>query len=515
MEKSHVLTLTINLDEIKTLLKEHHLLKDIQMGSAQTFSSVSYDSRTVKHKGLFFCKGNFKPHYLASAKENGATGYVSEKFYPEGKGLTAIIVTDVQKAMALLGAAYYNYPQDDLWVIAYTGTKGKTTSAYFTRSILQHTTHDRVAMSGTIETFLGKGEKYKSQLTTPESLDIFKNMRQAVNNGMTIFVMEVSSQAYLKNRVYGLKYDVGLFLNLTPDHIGPNEHPNFANYMYCAEQVLVNSRVCVINAETDHLSDIYQAAKSTTAPEDIYLFARMNSHPQLPVSVDVQFRSLKDTLSANQIVVRGMTNKAKRIPINGTYRLAMPGDYNESNATAATIASGLGGATPKEIYHGLEEVTVPGRMERYFSRRHGTVYVDYAHDYGSVHALLSFLRRENQAGRIIVVLGSTGDKGVDRRSGFGKALSEHADVAFLTMDDPGFEDPLKIAKEINSYINHRKVQVHFEMDRPKAIREAIAMGKPHDMIVIAGKGRDPYQKIKGHNVPYATDAVIVQKILKG
>lgn len=515
MEKSQVLTLAINLDEIKTLLKEHHLLKRIQVGRSRTFNNVSYDSRTVKRNGLFFCKGNFKPRYLTSARKNGGTGYVSERSYPEGRGLTAIIVTDVRKAMALLGAAYYDYPQDHLFVIAYTGTKGKTTSAYFTRSVLQQPTRDRVAMSGTIETFLGKGEKYKSQLTTPESLDTFKNMRRAVDNGMTAFIMEVSSQAYLKNRVYGLQYDVGLFLNLTPDHIGPNEHPNFANYMHCAEQVLVNSKVCVINAETDHLQDIYYAAKSTTAPTNIYLFDRTGSHPQLPVPIDFQFRSLKDTMSANQIVIRGTSNQAKQVSINGTYQLAMPGDYNESNATAAAIASGLDGAAPQEIDQGLKRVTVPGRMERYFSRQHGTVYVDYAHDYGSVHALLSFLRRENQVGRIIIVLGSTGDKGVNRRSGFGKALTEHANVAFLTMDDPGFEDPLKIAKEIDAHIDHRQVQVHFEMDRPKAIREAITMGKPHDMIVIAGKGRDPYQKIRGKNVPYATDSVIVQKILKG
>lgn len=507
--------LSINVDEIKTLLLEHHLLKSIKVGKFTTFTSVTYDSRTTKPQGLFFCKGNFKPTYLTSAKNRGIGGYVSERPYQEGSGLTQIIVSDIQKAMALLGACYYGYPQDDLFVIAYTGTKGKTTSSYFTRSILQYTTHQRTGMSSTIDTFLGKGEKYKSQLTTPESLDTFRNMRRAVDNGMKTFVMEVSSQSYLRNRVYGLHYDVGFFLNITPDHIGPNEHPNFANYLHCKEQLLRNSRICVVNAETQHLEDVYHAAKATTPPENIYLFTRKGSHPEIPVKVDFTFKSLKDTMSANQIVIDCVSPKAKKLNIHGTYQLAMPGDYNESNATAAAIAAGFDGATPDDIYKGLKRVTVPGRMERYHTKDHGTVFVDYAHDYGSMHALLSFLRRENSTGRIICVLGSTGDKGVNRRSGFGKALTENAQEAFLTTDDPGYESPLKIAKEIDQHIDHHKVEVHFEMDRPTAIKEAIKAGKPNDMVIIAGKGRDPYQKIRGRNVPYATDSTVVQKILKG
>lgn len=509
------MNLSINIDEIRTLLLEHHLLKSIKVGKLTRFSSVTYDSRTVKKHGLFFCKGNFKPDYLANARDRGVGGYVSERSYREGSGLTQIIVSDVQKAMALLGACYYGYPQDQLFVIAYTGTKGKTTSSYFTRSILQYTTRQKTGMSTTIDTFLGKGQKYKSKLTTPESLDTFRNMRRAVDNGMKTFVMEVSSQSYLRNRVYGLHYDVGFFLNITPDHIGPNEHPNFANYMHCKEQLLRNSRICVINAETQHLDDIYHAAKSTTPPENIYTFARKGSRPEYPVRVDFTFKSLKDTMSANQIVIDDQSKKAKRLNIHGTYKLAMPGDYNESNATAAAIAAGFDHATPDDIYKGLKRVTVPGRMERYHSKAHGTVYVDYAHDYGSMHALLSFLRRENSRGRIICVLGSTGDKGVNRRSGFGKALSEYAQVAFLTTDDPGFESPLKIAKEIDQHVDHHKVEVHFEMDRAKAIKEAIKAGKPGDMVIVAGKGRDPYQKIRGRNHPYATDSVVVKKILKG
>ena len=165
--------------------------------------------------------------------------------------MNALIVVNVQKAMAILSAAFYNYPQDDLFIIAYTGTKGKTTSSYFTKGILDGADDDRTALFSTIDRVVGPKpqQRFKSNLTTPESLDLFHDMREAVDNGMTHLVMEVSSQAYLRNRVFGLTYDVGFFLNITPDHIGVNEHPNFANYLHCKLQLLANSRKCVINAE--------------------------------------------------------------------------------------------------------------------------------------------------------------------------------------------------------------------------------------------------------------------------
>ncbi|GLB46728.1 UDP-N-acetylmuramyl-tripeptide synthetase [Philodulcilactobacillus myokoensis] len=509
--------LTVN--EIITLLNEHHLLKSYHLNNNQkVFKHVTYDSRKATDQTLFFCKGNFKPQYLTSAIEKGASGYVSEKHFLNQFNGSEFIVSDVQKAMALLGAAFYGYPQNQMHVIGITGTKGKTTTGYFIRSILQNTTNRKTALFSTIDTFLGNqpNQRFKSQLTTPESLDLFKNMRTAVDNGMTNLVMEVSSQSYKKNRVYGMHYDVGIFLNITPDHIGPNEHPNFADYLHCKEQLLVNSKVCLINAESKHLKDLYFAAKTTSEPSNIYFFARQGTKPEYPVRVDFQFKSLKDNMNANQI---HFVSSSDRIPklksINGNYKLSMPGDYNESNATAAIVAAGFAGANSQDIYNGLSNVNVPGRMERHFSKSHGTIYVDYAHNYASMHALLGFLKRENQDSNIIVVLGSTGDKGENRRKGFGKALSEYADVAFLTTDDPGDENPMAIDQQIDSYVDHNKVKVNFELDRTKAIQKAITMSNNHDMVVVAGKGRDPYQKVNGKNIPYETDSVAVDNVLKG
>ncbi|MBW1605724.1 UDP-N-acetylmuramoyl-L-alanyl-D-glutamate--2,6-diaminopimelate ligase [Lactobacillus sp. Sy-1] len=509
--------MALKIEAIITLLKEHDLLKKVSGATtAVSFTNIEYDSRQVQDSGLFCCKGNFKPEYLTKAAQNGASGYLAEREFTDS-ALLGIIVTDVQKAMALLGAAFYGYPQNDLFIIAYTGTKGKTTSAYFTHATLADSTSHRTALFSTIDTVVGPDpeQRFKSHLTTPESLDVFKNMRAAVDNGMTHLVMEVSSQAYKKNRVYGLHFDVGIFLNISPDHIGANEHPTFADYLHCKEQLLVNSTVCIINAETDHLTDVYQTAKATSQPEAIYLFARQGAQLARPLTVDFSYVSTADTLEHNAIRLTAETARANDLAVAGDYQLSIAGDYNESNATASIIAAGLAGATADQIARGLRTVLIPGRMESYRSAHHGTIYVDYAHNYASMHALLGFLKRENPAGRVIVVVGSPGNKGEDRREGFGKALSESADAAFLTTDDPAFEDPETIAREIDSYVDHDRVQIHFEMDRKQAIVRAIESAGPADMVVVAGKGRDPYQKVNGVDVPYETDSVVVKNILKG
>lgn len=508
--------MSLDMTQVLTLLQEHQLFTAVTGDQSREFTSVTYDSRQAQPDTLFFCKGNFKPEYLATAKAAGATGYVSEKTYAEGKGMTAVTVANIQQAMALLGAAFYGYPQNDLFIIAFTGTKGKTTSAYFEHHIQRTHTHDQAALFSTIDRVLGNqpAQRFKSDLTTPESLDLFHDMRAAVDNGMTHLVMEVSSQAYKKNRVYGLTYDVGIFLNITPDHIGENEHPTFADYLHCKEQLLVNSRTCIINAETDHLEDVYQAAKTSTEPENIYLYARKGAKLQLPLDLDVQFSNDEETLHDSAFDVAAVSDKGRALALNGTYELSVPGDYNESNAASAIIAGALSGATAAEMQTALTTVHVPGRMEMVTSKQHGTIYIDYAHNYASLKALLSFLRRQTDAGEVIVVLGSTGNKGVSRRKGFGKALSEEADRAILTTDDPGYEDPRTIAEEIDSYIDHDKVTVSFEMDRKTAIKQAINMSTKNDIVVLAGKGEDNYQKVNGVNTPYETDVTIAKNVVE-
>ncbi|UQS84218.1 UDP-N-acetylmuramoyl-L-alanyl-D-glutamate--2,6-diaminopimelate ligase [Bombilactobacillus thymidiniphilus] len=505
--------MTLILNGCILLLKEHQLLKQADIVFDNEITAVTYDSRTVQKDGMFFCKGtNFKEEYLVQAQKNGATTYVSEIAYPNIKGMNALIVNDVQKAMALLGAAFYDYPQNKLFVIAFTGTKGKTTSAYFTRGILQNYSNKKTALFSTIDRIVGPKpeQRFKSDLTTPESLDLFRDMRTAVDNGMTHLVMEVSSQAYKRNRVYGLHYDVGFFLNISPDHIGPNEHPDFADYLHCKLQLLVNSKYCVINADTACFEEVYQAAKATTAADNIYLFAKKGKNTD---NVDFVYSSQEATLADSEFSIIAQTVKAQALNVAGLYQLSLIGDFNESNATAAVIGAGLAGAPYELAKTSLANVRIPGRMETLKTQDHGTIYVDYAHNYASMQALLSFLKKNNPDKKIIVVVGSPGNKGVSRRADFAKVLSEYADFAYLTTDDPGFEDPAAICAEIDERIDHQKVAVQTILDRFQAIAVAIKQSNPDDLVILAGKGRDNYQKVAGEDQPYPDDFNVAKQIV--
>lgn len=507
----------ITLDEALVILNEHHLLVKSQLSNLSlNFKQIAYNSKLVSGKSLFFCKGNFKASYLLDAQNRGAIAYVSEQEFTN-VAIPGIIVNDIQKSMSLLSAVFFGFQQNQLPTIAFTGTKGKTTSAYFAKSILDRTYQQKVALFSTINTVVGNtaNDVVKSSLTTPESLDLFTNMNAAVQNGMTHLVMEVSSQAYKKNRVYGLHYDVGVFLNISPDHIGRNEHPTFADYLHCKEQLLVNSNICILNADGTHIRDIYYAAKTTTQPENIYIYGREAEVTELGIPVDFQYQSLEDSLTSNKISITANTNHAKKLAIDGNYTISIPGDYNEGNAVTAAITSGLMGASVADIEYGLAHTTVPGRMEIYPTKEHGTIYVDYAHNYGSLHSVLNFIKEQQSKGQIVVITGSTGDKGIDRREGLGKAIGEFANKAYLTTDDPATEDPKVIAETISQHIDHDKVAVSYIADRKAAITKAVTESLPGDVVLVAGKGHDAFQKINGQNVPYAGDAAIVANLVKG
>lgn len=506
--------MSLTLTEAVALLKEHDLLVEVVNQSATEFQAVEYDSRKVNATNtLFFCKGvGFQPQYLTLAIEKGAVAYVAMQAYDQP--VTGIIVKDDQKAMALLSAAFYDYPQNDLFVVGITGTKGKTTTAYFATNALENSTEKKTALISTLNTVLGPNpdQTFKSKLTTPESMDLFADMRVAVDNGMNHLVMEVSSQSYLKNRVYGLKFDVGIFLNISPDHIGRNEHPTFANYLYCKEQLLVNAKVCIINREIEVFDQLFQVAKATTDPDKIFVF----SQTEQP-GVDFAYHSLESNLVESKFALQAKSRKAQQLALAGEYVASVPGDYNEGNATAAIISAGLAGATAPMIQAALKRTHIPGRMEVLPTKNHGTVYIDYAHDYASVKRLVAFLRAQTQTkeDQVIVVLGATGDKGISRRQGFGKALSEErTDYVILTTDDPGFEDPKVIAEEIDRHIDHDQVgHVEYIADRATAIEKAITMSK-NDMVVIAGKGADAYQKVKGQDLPYPSDLVVAKQVIE-
>ena len=341
--------------------------------------------------------------------------YVAEQPYEQSA--VGIIVTDIRKAMAILSMAFYGYPQNDLQVIGYTGTKGKTTAAYFTKAILDHTTANKTALLSTMNTTLDGKTYFKSHLTTPESLDLYRMMAEAVKNGMTHLVMEVSSQAYKTQRVYGLTLDVGIFLNISPDHISPIEHPTFDDYFYCKRQLILNSKQVILNHESDYFDLLKETATVYGIPAIVY---------GRSTQADYEVKSLNDGSHTFQVI-----NHHGNLAIDTTYTIKLAGDFNQENATSAIIAAALTGASATDAQQGLKEARVPGRMDQLVQKNGAHVYVDYAHNYLSLKTLLEFAKKEHPKGKVIVVLGSPGNKAISRRHDFGKVLSETADIVFL------------------------------------------------------------------------------------
>ena len=480
----------IKIETVLDILKKDSLFHEIiDQGNYHynynhvVFDTICYDSRKAKEKSLFFVKGAaFKKEFLLSAISQGLGWYVAEEDYEVG--IPAIIVSDIKKAMSLIAMEFYGNPQEKLKLLAFTGTKGKTTAAYFAYNILSQS--HRPAMLSTMNTTLDGKTFFKSALTTPESIDLFDMMNQAVQNNRTHLIMEVSSQAYLVKRVYGLTFDVGVFLNISPDHIGPIEHPSFEDYFYHKRLLMKNSRAVIINSDMDHFSVL----KEQVADQDHDFYGSQ---------------------SDNQIENSKAFSFSASGKLDGDYDIQLIGHFNQENAVAAGLACLRLGASLEDIKKGIAATRVPGRMEVLTQKNGAKVFIDYAHNGDSLKKLINVVET-HQTGNIALVLGSTGNKGESRRKDFGLLLNQHPEIqVFLTADDPNYEDPMTIADEISSYINHPVEKI---ADRQEAIRAAMAITNHElDAVIIAGKGADCYQIVQGKKEAYPGDAAVAENYL--
>lgn len=466
----------INIEQISNILTNDDNLISLPPSWGETrFSKLSYDSRQVDAETLFFVKGaNFDPIYLEQAVSAGLTYYIAEQAY--AVDCSAIVVKDVKRAMSLIAMHFYDNPQHKLKLLAFTGTKGKTTAAYFAYHILKES--HKPALLSTANSTLDGETFFKSQLTTPESLDLLAMMAEAVKNGRTHLVMEVSSQAYLTKRVYGLTFDVGVFLNITPDHISPIEHPTFEDYFTHKRMLLDNSRAVIINQEMDFADTVLEQVAGKDG--DRY------------------------GLGSDNVIV---ASTAFRFEVSGTlaghYDCQLLGDFNQSNALAAGLACLRLGASQSDVQAGIAKTTVPGRMEVLTQQNGAKIFVDYAHNGDSLDKLLGVVTSA-QSGHINLIIGSTGNKAESRRADFGQVINRYPDIdIILTADDPNHEDPVAICQEIASHITR---PVTIIPDREEAIIAAMARTQsPADAVIIAGKGRDYYQIVSGDKVPYKGD----------
>lgn len=460
------------------------------------FTNLSYNSKEVCENTLFICKGMvFKEEYLLNAIKDGACAYLSQERY-EGAKVPYVRVTNIRRAMAVVSNLFYGQAFREMTLIGLTGTKGKTSTTYFLKNILDRYYKQRTAVLSTVEVYTGV-EDHDAHLTTPESPDLHKYFAQTRDSGIPVLTMEVSSQAYKMDRVYGVDFDIGLFLNFGEDHIGPMEHEDIEDYFNCKLQLMKHCKTIVINRNTDRFEQVYEAARSHA--ERVILCGTDDS-------CDYWVSDIQKEKVGFTFTIHGKDGYQKR------FAISMAGRFNAENALAAFCIAKVLGADDESIAQGLFASQVRGRMN-VFENEKITVIVDFAHNYLSLSKLFESIKEDYPNRRVVVVVGSQGGKSYGRRREIGTLTGRYADYAYLTADDPQFESVTEICKEIASYMEPYHTPYEIIEDRKTAVETAILKAHEGDVVLLAAKGEEVYLKIRGQFVDYESDLAIAKRCL--
>ena len=473
------------------------------------FSHLSYSSADVTPDTFFICKGAaFKEEYLRDAIAKGAGVYLAQSLY-EGVDCPHILVSDIRKAMSLVSIAFYQKAYRNFRVVGLTGTKGKTTTTYFMKNILdafcrrnpQLCAAQKSAVLSTVEVDTGI-EHHEAHLTTPESPDLQRYFAQTRDSGLPFLTMEVSSQAYKLSRVYGMDFDIGMFLNIGEDHIGPLEHTDFEDYFSCKWQLMEHCRTAIVNREMDHAQRVLEHARAHA--QRVLTFGKLETADL----DDDDCWILRDIQKEEQ----GFTFTTSHGLEQDSWRIRMAGRFNVENALAAILAAKALGVDDQSIREGLLQNEVQGRMNL-FEKDGVTVLVDYAHNFLSFQKLYESLKADYPGQRIVVVVGCPGGKAQLRRRDIGTLSGQNADYLYLTAEDPQFEDVRSICEEIASFVKPYGTPYEIIEDRAQAVEKAITTAQKGDVIVLAAKGEEVYQKVRGEYVYYESDLAIAKRLL--
>ncbi len=475
--------------EIINILKDNNLLKEYT-NIDLNIENISYNSNDIKENTLFVCKGfTFKEEYLNDAIKSGVICYMSEIDYD--KDIPKIIVTDVRKALAIVSLYFY---KDNLFKIGITGTKGKTTTNYYIHNILKYHLGYKPGILATHYFYDGNSEG-ENHNTTPESLDLHKLLNAMSKNNLKYVTMEVSSQATKLNRVFGMHYEIGCFLNIGEDHISPLEHDSFEDYLNCKIEFLTMCDKVIIYKQTDYYNEIVEKIKD----KELITYG---------VTSDCDYYIKNITSHNDRITFDVVYNNALE-----NYYITMEGTFNVINATCAIIIAKLLGVSQENIQKGLSETHVEGRMEKVEDQL-GPIIIDYAHNKLSAEALYKSVKDTYKGKRVISIFGCPGNKGINRRKDMGTCAGLYADYIYLTSEDPGTKDVIDICSDIIKYIKPFNKPYEIIEDRKNAIEKALEERKKGDVLVILGKGDEDYQITKKGYEPYEQDINIVKNYLK-
>ena len=465
-------------------------------------TDVIYDSRKVIKDSVFICVTGTVADghdYAIAAVEKGATALVVEReieLPEEYRDKVTIVKTeDARYALAIMSAEYFGNPAEELYTIGITGTKGKTTTTYMVKGILEECGY-KTGLIGTIETIIGD-KRIPASNTTPESYIVQKSFREMVDAGIKAVVMEVSSQGLMMHRCAGFTYDIGVFTNLEPDHIGPGEHASLEEYIACKGLLFKQCKVGIVNCDDEHMKKVIEghtckietyglSDKADTRATDIELITT-------PGSLGTKYR------------VSGLTN------MNVT--LNLPGMFSVYNSLCAiAISRHFDNISLEKLEDALLNVKVKGRIEVVPVSDKFTLMIDYAHNAMALESILKTLKEYNPK-RLVCLFGCGGNRSKLRRFEMGEVSGNLADLTIITSDNPRFEEPKDIINDIITGISKTDGK-HIDIeDRREAIKYAITHGEEGDIIVLAGKGHEDYQEIKGKKYPM-DERFIIADILK-
>lgn len=467
-------------------LISHITYESVQGSREPEITDICYHSGKVKPGALFVCiKGqNQDGHdFILDAIERGAAALVIENDIPEQR-ITVLRVKDTRTALAGLSAAFFDYPARKLKMIGITGTKGKTTTAFFVAGILREAGH-RPGMMGTIWIDDGR-EKVPAEHTTPEASDIQRYLYRMTENGCDCCVMEVSSQGIKMQRVETIWFDIGIFLNIEPDHIGEGEHASFSEYLNCKRKLMQRCDIGIVNRDDPNVNRILFGHSC-----QVETFSM--KHPSDIMADGEKYFMDRGRLYSSFEVFEDRKSL-------GTFSIALPGRFNIYNALAAMSAALHFDVTKEQISSALQKQSVPGRCENVSPSEVYTVLIDYAHNEMSLKNLLETLRRF-EPGRLVVLFGCGGNRSKLRRNKMGETAGLLADVTILTTDNPRWEEPEAILDDIAEGILGTKGTYIKIPDRREAVQYAIETAEAGDLIVLSGKGHEPYQEICGKKYP--------------
>lgn len=462
-------------------------------------TNVDSDSRNIKENGMFIAIQGYEVDgvdYIKSAIENGAKVIMVQENVDLAKlkipeDITLLVVPNTRVALSICACNFYDNPSRKFKLVGVTGTKGKTTTTFMIKKILEKQ-GKKVGLVGTIATYIGDKKIEDSSRTTPESIKLQKIFAKMVEEKVDVVVMEVSSQSLKLNRVLGCDFDIGVFTNFAHEHISKNEHPDMEDYFNSKLKLFDMCKVAFTNAD-----DIYGAK-----------VARVAKTPEITTYGIDNFCHIlaKDITITNSYV----DFKVKIENKNERVKTCIPGRFSVYNSLAAICVAMKLGANAEQIKEALVEVRVPGRSELVDNKQDLTIMIDYAHTPESLESILQAVKSYTK-GRVILVFGCGGDRDSIKRPLMGEVSGRVADYTIITSDNPRTEEPNAIISDIEVGIKKTKGQYTCIVDRKEAIKKAIEMANKMDIIVLAGKGHEPYQEINHEKFPF-DERIIVKEI---